>query len=979
MLFLKKFKAVGFKSFANPISIDFTESMIGVVGPNGSGKSNIVDAIKWVLGERSNKVLRAKDAIDTIFSGSEDKKPSEFASVTLVFDNSSKILHSDEKEIAITRKLSRKDAQNEYFINDKPCRLKDVHEMFLDTGLTKGSLGIISQGTIQWFVTAAPEERRKIFEDAAGIGLYSKKKTDALSELNRANENVNQVSTYANALKKDIVKLSKQVEKAEVYNQKKKQLMDLELVVLAKDITASSSKIRNLKTVIENAVKIIKDNELELETSKKEIALANEKVNQSDAIIDEYQKEFNDLVVIINKLDIKANSLKDNLESNLSSSNLQKKQEAYKSIISTYKFDLDNANMNYQKLNEEIQSYTSIKDDTQNKLDSLNNNIAILGDEIHQVSYKLRYIDDHMNNEFAGEKGIQTVFDNKNIFGGVIGLVKDSFTVDKQYEKAILIGLNKALNYLIVESDQDAKVIIDFLKKNKAGKVSFAPLNLIKSRYIRDEHKTIVDNIDGFIDMANNLIQCEDKFNDLFGMLLGRTIIAKDYQSAINIANYINRAYPIITLDGESITVGGIVTGGYDQRISTYNLKEQKEELTSHLTELNKSYANARTECVQIKQNLSEIEQKINEKKIIVSSYQNRIENLQNNLMRYQTEYEQIKGVKVKDTSSTNVDDIFKEVASANAKKDKIVQQLNVARTTKLNCKQRYDDLLHKSEEIRNLVDKARGDESDAQIELAKLEATIKQAREKIALDYKMTVDHVLATYNKELPMSDAQARELIYQLHIDLDRIGNINMEALDEYEAKKKEFEDIDKQLKELTEAKNKIVLSINELDAKAKASFTKTIDSVNESLPSVFKYLFGGGTCSVQYDNPSDILNSGIEVVVAPPGKKITNLNLLSGGEKSLVALVVLFGILKVHAFPLVIFDEAESALDPSNVERFSKIIHNNSKDTQFIIITHRPGTMERCDSLYGATMQIKGITSLYKVTLDHARTEFGDDNI
>ena len=977
MLFLKKFKAIGFKSFANPIDVDFNEPMIGVVGPNGSGKSNIVDAIKWVLGERSNKVLRAKEAIDAIFAGSDDKKASDYALVSLVFDNSSKILHSNLEEITITRKLTRKDTINEYFINDKPCRLTDIQEMFLDTGLTKGSLGIISQGTVQWFVTAKAEERRKIFEDAAGIGLYSKKKIDALSELNRANTNVNRVSDYAKILKRDIEKLSKQVEKAEVYNQKKKQLMELELVILAKDILSFSSKINILKMTINDAQKIIQANETELEANKKEITLANEKVNISDAIIDEYQKEFNDLIMKINQLEIKANAFKSNLESNLSTANLKKKQEAYISIISTYKFDLENAKNNHQKLNEEIKSYDEIRRDLQSKFDNLNHTTTTLADEINQTSYKLRYIDDHIDNEFAGEKGIKTILENKNIFGGIIGLVKYFFTIDKQYEKAILIALNKALNYLIVETDQDAKQIIDFLKKNKAGKVSFAPLNIIKPRYIREEHKLIVSKINGFVDMANNLIQCDEKYKDLFAMLLGRVIVAQDYQSAITITNYINRAYPIVTIDGESIAVGGVVTGGHDQKVNSYNLKEQKEQLIKHLNETNKTYANVRTELSQVKQSLVEIEQKINEKKIIASSYKNRIDNLQNNLMRYQTEYDQIKS-KNDESKTTNIDDVFKELSSANSKKDKITQQLNVARSTKINCKQIYDDLLLKNEEIRNLVDKARANESNAQIELAKLETNIKQAREKIAYEYKMTIDYVVKTYNKELPMSDAQARDVIYQLHIDLDRIGNINMEALEEYENKKKEFETIEEQLKELTEAKNKIILAINELDLKAKESFTKTIDDVNKSLPNVFKYLFGGGTCSIQYLNPNDILNSGIEVVVAPPGKKITNLNLLSGGEKSLVALVVLFGILKVHAFPLIIFDEAESALDPSNVERFSKIIRSNANNTQFIIITHRPGTMERCDSLYGATMQIKGITSLYKVTLDHAQAEFGDDN-
>ena len=295
-----------------------------------------------------------------------------------------------------------------------------------------------------------------------------------------------------------------------------------------------------------------------------------------------------------------------------------------------------------------------------------------------------------------------------------------------------------------------------------------------------------------------------------------------------------------------------------------------------------------------------------------------------------------------------------------------------------MSNRQIADDYQARLDETRALVNKANAEQAKAEVELEKANAIIKNSKERISLEYHMTVEAAAEKYTKELPMSDAQARDTIYQLRIDLQQIGNINMEALKELEEKQKEFDNISVQHKQLIDARTTIEKAIAELDAKAKNSFKETIDKVNEQLPQVFGYLFGGGTASVAYTNPEDILNSGIDVTAVPPGKKITTLNLLSGGEKSLVALSVLFAILRVHNFPLVVLDEAESALDPANVERFGNIIKNNSKDTQFLVITHRPCTMERCDSLFGATMQIKGITNMYKVSLAHAKDEFGNDN-
>lgn len=981
MIFLKKFKTIGFKSFANPINLTFSESMIGVVGPNGSGKSNIVDAIKWVLGEQSKKALRGKTATDIIFHGSKDKDGCDYALVSLTFDNNNKILHSDEKEIVITRKVTRDNANNEYFINDKPCRLKDIQELFLDTGLTKGSLGIISQGTVQWFVEAKPEDRRKIFEDAAGIGLYAKKKADSLSELEKATINLNRIDDYVHVLQTDIKKLTKQVEKAQIYQEKKKQLMELELIILVKDITYYRAQLIELKQIIDKNKQIISNNELEVNALTKQLTIVKERANQSDQEVEEYNKKFTDLIQQINKLEIKISSQQNKLSLDLSSNSIDKQIEAYNQLITNLEYDLKTAKENKEKLIDEINSYEEIRKTQQIKYDNLVANSSSLINKINSLYYQIKSIDERIENEFANNFGTKTIVENKKGLKGIVGVVKDFINVDKQYETAITIALGKSANFIITETEDDSKNAIDFLKNNKAGKATFLPLTLIKPRPIRDEFITIAQQIDGYINIASNLISFDAKYSDLFSMLLGRIFITDNLVSAINLSKYTKSNYQIVTLDGQTISVGGAITGGYNKVkiISIFNLEDNKKQFINQLDELNKQHADIKIQQTETKTNLDETINKINEKKILLGNYDDKIKNYESNLYRYKIDYEQIsKKNNTNPTKKLSVSDLNKQLAELQIKKDKIVQELNVARTTKLNNRQIADDYQARLNETYNFVNKAKTEQANAEINLEKANAVINNAKEKISLEYHMTIDNAIANWTKELPMSDSQARETIYQLRVDLDQIGAINMEALKELEEKQNEFNKISVQHKQLLNAKQTIEKAIAELDNNARNSFKNTIDKVNEVLPSVFGYLFGGGTASVAYTNPDDILNSGIDVTANPPGKKITTLNLLSGGEKSLVALSVLFSILKIHNFPLVILDEAESALDPANVERFAKIIKDNSKNTQFLIITHRPGTMERCDSLFGTTMQIKGITNMYKVSLSRAKNEYGSNN-
>ena len=387
MIFLKKFIANGFKSFASKIDVEFKNTMSGIVGPNGSGKSNIIDAIKWVMGEKSNKMLRGKVSEDVIFHGSKEHAASKFAEITLEFDNSNHALHIDSKDVIITRRLTRGTGVNEYFLNGEQCRLKDIQDIFLDTGLSKGSLGIISQGTVQWFVDAKPEERRTIFEDASGIGLYTKKRDDANKQLQHTQENLNRISDITNELHNSLIKLQKQADKAKIYVEKQKELKQLDITIMVKDLKYFTERLKVISKDVEDAkdkLQVFEPNTKELIQS---LEFAKEKAAQADKNIEMLTNEFNEIIEKINKLEIRKSSIQSKMETDLSSDNLQKKIEAYKNLISSTTFTIEDAKANIQKLKESIDTYNEIVGSLTIRRNELNNKA-----NGYKISNPLEYI-----------------------------------------------------------------------------------------------------------------------------------------------------------------------------------------------------------------------------------------------------------------------------------------------------------------------------------------------------------------------------------------------------------------------------------------------------------------------------------------------------------------------------------------------------------------------------------------------------------
>ncbi|WPL37425.1 AAA family ATPase [Malacoplasma iowae] len=986
MIFLKKFEARGFKSFADYTKLNFDCSMIGIVGPNGSGKSNVIDAVKWVLGEKSIKSLRGKKSDDVIFHGSKTKPANDFAEVTLTFDNSKRVLHIDLDEVSITRRLYRGNGNNDYFINGEQARLKDIMDVFVDTGLSKGSLGIISQGTVNWFADSKPEDRRTIFEEAAGIGLYTRKKEESLRQLERTQNNLNRLIDITKELSRDIKKLEQQASKVKEYSEKKEELTKLEISILVKDIVKAQSELDNISSKLNTSKSVNQDLAPKLEQLGKELSANKEALEQADIKVGIFSNELNNIITKINKLEIEKAALDNDIQIDMNSTDFQSKVNALANLVATTEAEVKSKSEIVERNKKEAQQY---EEQVMQLESEKNEKQKILVDLIKantENKANLNHLEDLIKNKMGHEGGAKVIIENKEALTGILGTVLDFIKVEPNYEKAIMLALGKNISNIVVNTHRDAKRAIDFLNNNKAGIATFMPVYEMKPKEIKKEHQEILEHLPGFIGLASQLLtKVDKKIQPIIDVLLGRIIIAENYDTAIDISKYTFQLYKIITLDGQIINPQGSITGGYNEgRIinSLTTLENKRKELNKSIEELDKQILKVTNRTNEIDLLLVNFRNRCNECRLNESKYSDQLKWLEQDFIKYKVEYEKLSR-KSYTSDSANVDNEYKNINdrlnSLINTKEKVENDLNVNQNSKKILKNRIYEIEDEIEKIRETMSL----NNNVILEFDKKEIMnfniISNAKEKLNNNYKMTIETAIQNYSEPLPVSDNVARQKIDKLTKELNYIGPINMDAINELKEKSERYEKMRAEEIEISEAKEEIINVIKELDSKAHEDFYNTIQKINEELPKTFKYLFGGGSCSIEFTEPNNILESGIDIKASPPGKNINSLFALSGGEKTLVALSVLFSILKISSFPLVILDEAESALDPSNVERFGNIISNYSTDTQFLVITHRPGTMERCDKLYGATMQTQGVTSIYQVKVQDAKKDFGSDEI
>jgi chromosome segregation protein len=759
--------------------------------------------------------------------------------------------------------------------------------------------------------------------------------------------------------------------------------MQLDLTISVKDLIYYQRTLTTINNELIKSKDDLKTFEPEEHQINETLKLLKKNLEDADEEVENCNIELNKINDEINKLEITKSSIKASLQNDLTGTNIEKKISAYQDLISSIKFDITNAEENVKKFNDEIEIYSEVITNSLKQKQTLEDDIRTKDNQLASIRSEINVLQQMSSNRDYTQNAQRIIIENKRALTGICGMVKEFISVDEKYEKAISIALGGSVNDIVTELTSDAEEAVNFLKSNRVGRATFLPLDAIKPREIKDEFKTVIETLPGFIGIANTLVKYANKYDNLFRNLLGSVIIANEINDATTISKYTYKMYRIVTLDGDIISPGGAITGGFNRANSlAINPEKRIKLLDENFTAISSELTTARINLEKINSEYQENENKQNERKILLDRYENIIKMNQNDLYKFEIEYEQLKQAtgKGKNNKKDNNEEntLEKKIASLNTKKEKINVNLNVSRQNKTINKSRVEDLESKLNEVRTQKDKNRDVMFEQEKNKSKCEMAIENIREKINKNYKMTIEYATENYQSELPMSEQQARETIEKLEDEMERLGSINFDAVGELEEKQERYEKLSSQRSELEKAHNNINSTIMELDKKAKHDFSNIIEKTNASLIDIFKFLFGGGKCQLEYTNPDDILTSGIEVIATPPGKNTAHLNLLSGGEKSLVALSILFAILKNKTFPLVILDEAESALDPANVERFGNIIHRNSELTQFIVITHRAGTMERCDCLFGATMQTRGITSVYKISLSQAKNTIDEIN-
>ncbi|MGL4950667.1 MAG: AAA family ATPase [Mycoplasma sp.] len=971
MLFLKKFYAYGFKSFANEITINFENQMTGIVGPNGSGKSNIIDALKWVLGEQSNKEIRGRDKYDLIFNGTDSFPKAKFAQVTLTFNNQNKVLNYDKNEITVTRKLYRDTGENEYYINNEIAKLKDIQRIFVDTGLSKGSLGIISQGSVSNFSESKPVDRRKIFEDAAGIGIYSIRKKEALRVLERSENSLNTILATEKELEKSLKKLSKEAENAKIFMEKFEKLKELDLTISVKDLKHFTIN----KDRLQSEIKILEEEKNTLEPivsdQKSKLDFIKQKLSEADATVTEENENKIQLKEKINSLEKKRAVFNSKLEQDISSDNIDVKLKAYETLILTNKNDAKEYKNSVEELELQIETYESVYKGLTETKETYNDKITSLVNSYTENNTKLNIYNNQIANSHNNKAGVRTILENKDAVKGVYDVVSKFIDVEDKYEVAITKALAKSVDSIIVETTENAINAVKFLKKNKGGQATFLPLKDISSRYVKQEHLDVLTELEGFLGIASKLIKTDPKVQPVIDALIGQIIISDTIESATRISKFTHQIYKVISLDGNIVFPGGAITGGSEEFYRpVFNLEKQRDELQTTVRSLAEEISKTKLEFEKITIESNEVNVKIQTKQLEVNSWKVKLDEKEQYIQRYTNEYESISKKSFDSGKQIDENELQQEINSLQRQEAKIEEALKIANTNKITYASQVNELENQLEDARKKLDKIKNQLSDNRQDELRANNAYENIKNRINEKYTMTVEFALENFSEPLPISDDQARTIINQLNAEIDSLGKFNPNAIEELTEKQERYDQISINRKQTEESIRTLKLSISELDKSAKVKFSKVIEDVNSVLPEIFKYLFGGGTCAVRFSDPEDILTSGIEVIAHPPGKKHSNLNLLSGGEKTLVAISVLFSILKISSFPLVILDEAEAALDNANVDRYAKIIKDYSEETQFLIVTHRSGSMKECPILLGATMQTPGITNFYSVTLEKA---------
>ena len=1179
-MYLKNIEVYGFKSFAQKINFEFHNGITGIVGPNGSGKSNVGDAVRWVLGEQSAKQLRGGNMQDVIFSGTENRKPLSFASVSITLDNSDHKLPVDYNEVTVTRRLYRS-GESEYLINGSGCRLKDIQEMFYDTGIGKEGYSIIGQGQIDKILSGKPEERRELFDEAAGIVKFKRRKATTLKKLDEERQNLVRVTDILSELTKQLGPLEKQSETARIYLAKREELKELDVNLFLLDHQRTGELLKELEEKLEQAQRELNEaqaaydqtkieydrleQELEdlnhrLDTLKEEqqqnallkqqyegqVQVLEEQISSGKQNSEHYQNRLTALGEDLDRRTQEKEKLAEDkleLQSRLKEirASLSKETEALENIVSNVeectqavedgkneiieilnsrattkgkvqRFDamLEQLNIRKAEISQRIlrlkseeevlekerlnaqkqyDAVTAVIHSTNEECVRLDGEVQKLQDELkkqnsqmeigqtayHREASRLESLKNITERYDGYGNSIRRVMEQKNREPGIKGVVADIIHVQKDYEVAIETALGGSIQNIVTDNEQTAKRMIGFLKKNRFGRATFLPLSNISGRGGLNQRDVLSEP--GVVGTANTLVNADKEYSELVMYLLGRVLVVDNIDHAIAIGKKYRHSLRMVTIEGESLSPGGSMTGGaFKNNSNLLGRRREIEELErsvgilrKELEETQKSIGENRSRRNVLRDTIADFQQKLRQQYVEQNTAKMNLEQLKEKEGEIQNSYRQIDreqeelrhqaGEIRQDHSSiareledsqkdekeleTFIETKQKELEEWKAEETEKTHELEKIRLEESSLEQQNQFLqenlsrlnseiaafqkesqeitenlvqsreeIHKKEEgIQELKNAAQecllkeeqygSQRAQWQEEKEKRSASHKtffekrdHLSEKTSLldkecfrlrsqteqieeqregqisymweEYEITPNNALQ-YRKE-ELTDRQAIKAdVTRIKDEIRKLGSVNVNAIEDYKELLERHTFLSGQYDDIVKAEETLEGIILELDEGMRKQFTEKFRDIQREFDKAFKELFGGGKGTLELAEDEDILEAGIRIISQPPGKKLQNMMQLSGGEKALTAIALLFAIQNLKPSPFCLLDEIEAALDDSNVGRFASYLQKLTKNTQFIIITHRRGTMNAADRLYGITMQEKGVSTLVSVDL------------
>ena len=975
-MYLKSIKAYGFKSFADKIEFNFGENINGIVGPNGSGKSNVVDAVRWVLGEQSIKSLRGESATDVIFSGSKSRKPLNSASVTLIFDNTDLYLPVNYTEVSVKRVMYRS-GENEYYLNNERCRLKDITNLLTDSGADKESFNIIGQGKIDEILSTKPTDRRQVFESAAGVLKYKKRKEEATKKLERTNNNMDRVNDIIKELEMNLGPLEVQSKDATRFLELKEELTNLDISLIVNDIEHLNYSTHDLKDKIDAT----NDEVIKLSSNHSsydiDVMQKKDELKKYDEEINNYSNTLIEITKSIEKIDADIRVLKTKQEFELGPSdnklillkeNLLKLETEINELKNQEEEENSKVNIlkdTYQSEFKKYQELVSEKNAVSNKLESLNRSK-------NDIQYKIDVLEHNLDNDTSIPGSVKNILNNKR-FTGVHGVLGKLIDIDDMFQTAITTSLGGAINYLVVNTSRDAKEMVYYLKDNKLGRATFFPIDAIKPRYVDDVILNKLKKIDGFVTIASDVVKRDSLFDDVVKNQLGNVIFARDLDSANVISKEINSRYKIVTLDGQVINVGGTITGG--SVINSHNYLKDKYELLHCRQELESinddslelvNLLKDKEEKLKIKevdiasrnQEILSLESKVNNISITINNRRDELSKIENEIK----DMESISGGE----SDKRLENMLNLYYSAIANRDNIIKEKDLLNTKRENLEKEINDIEEISKRDYQYINSKEKRLKELEIKLNTSNIKLDHLLISLGEEYGITFDKARDEY--KLDIEEDLARDRVRELKERVKELGYVNVGAIDEYKKVKERYDFLNKQREDLKEAENTLLEIIREMDDIMKDRFLKTFEAIRLEFKKVFVSMFGGGEAELILTDPDNILETGIEIEAVPSGKVLKSISLLSGGEKTFTAISLLFAILNIRPVPFCLLDEVEAALDDANVESFGNYLYQYKNKTQFILITHKKKTMEFADILYGITMQESGVSKLVSVRLE-----------